>query len=195
VKIHAGFGGATVGPGNYRARVTTGDASAETAFSLAMDPRITATPEQISEWSARVAETAGLMDEVLKRLGEARKSRLEIEALLKDHPQDVFLQDSGKAAVAAITYWDHKLNQHLQQTYEDEDAWETMLAGQIRYLLDVIDGTGAPVTGGAMERLADLKNEWSLRAAELREIKTSQIDAINEWAREKGVPHVAEPGI
>jgi len=97
--------------------------------------------------------------------------------------------------VAAITAWDHQLNQHLHQTYEDEDAWETMLAGQIRYLLDVIDETGAPVTGGAMERLADLKAEWAQREAELRDIKTGQINPINEWAREKGVPHVAEPGI
>jgi hypothetical protein len=37
-----------------------------------------------------------------------------------------------------------KLNQHLHQTYEDEDAWETMLAGQVRYLLDVIDYPARP---------------------------------------------------
>ena len=42
-------------------------------------------------------------------------------------------------AVERITAWDGKIIQVLHQTYEDEDAWETMLAGQLRFLLDVID--------------------------------------------------------
>ena len=41
---------------------------------------------------------------------------------------------------------DHQIIQPLHETLEDEDAWETMLAGQIRFVLDVIDSTGAPVT-------------------------------------------------
>jgi hypothetical protein len=82
----------------------------------------------------------------------------------------------------------------LHQTYEDEDAWETMLAGQLRYLLDVIDGTGAPVTGGALLRLEDLKVEWVERQAELQAIKSGYIDVINEWAKGQGVPHVSSPG-
>jgi hypothetical protein len=83
----------------------------------------------------------------------------------------------------------------LHQTYEDEDAWETMLAGQLRFLLDVIDSTGAPVTGGALLRLVDLKVEWGERQAELQAIKTGYIDVINEWAQRKGVPHVALPAM
>ena len=35
-----------------------------------------------------------------------------------------------------------------------------MLDGQLRYLMDVIDGTGPPVTDGAMTRLPDLTAEW-----------------------------------
>jgi hypothetical protein len=68
-----------------------------------------------------------------------------------------------------------------------------MLAGQIRYLLDVIDYTGAPVTGGQLERLADLKAEWAQRRAELRDLNANHLAPINTWAREKGVPHVIPP--
>jgi len=81
----------------------------------------------------------------------------------------------------------------LHQTYEDEDAWETMLAGQLRFLFDVIGDTGAPVTGGSLLRLEDLKSEWAERQAELRTIKTNYIDVINKWAQEKGVPYVTSP--
>jgi len=87
-----------------------------------------------------------------------------------------------------------KIIQVLHQTYEDEDPWETMLAGQLRFLLDVIDATGAPVTEGALLRLADLKTEWNERQVELQAIQTEDIDVINEWARRKNVPHVASPG-
>jgi hypothetical protein len=114
---------------------------------------------------------------------------------MSDYPGDASLQANGKAAVEAITAWDHRLNQRLHQTYEDEDAWETMLTGQLRYLLDVIDGTGAPLTDGAMQRLSDLKAEWSQRRAELRDITASQIEPINAWAREHEVAYVAAPEI
>jgi photosystem II stability/assembly factor-like uncharacterized protein len=195
VKIFAGFGGATVPPGDYRARVTAGGRSAETDFTLVPDPRSAATPAQVAEWSARLDETASLLDEILRRLGEARKARSQIEALLADRPEDAQLQQAGKAAADAITAWDRKLIQHLHQTYEDEDAWETMLAGQVRYLLDVIDSTGAPVTGGQLERLGDLQAEWAERRRELQTIKTDHIAPINSWARERGIKHVSEPGV
>ena len=68
------------------------------------------------------------------------------------YPEDSTLQTNGTAAIEKINAWDGKIIQVLHQTYEDEDAWETMLAGQLRYLMDVIDYTGAPVTGGALLR-------------------------------------------
>ena len=113
---------------------------------------------------------------------------------MKEHPGDKDLQQTGATAVERITAWDGKIIQVLHQTYEDEDAWETMLAGQLRFLLDVIDATGAPVTEGALLRLDYLKAEWSERQAELQAIKTDYIDVINEWARRQNVPHVASPG-
>jgi len=193
VNIFAGFGGATVPPGEYRARVSQGDRSAEARFTIAQDPRLTATPEQSREWNARLDETASLLDEILRRLGEARKARAQIETLMADYASDADLQQAGQAAVAAITDWDHLLDQHLHETYEDEDAWETMLAGQVRYLLDVIDGTGAPITGGQLERLADLQAEWQQRRGELQTITEEHLVPLNDWARDRGVEHVALP--
>ena len=194
VKIFAGFGGATAAPGDYRARVSVGGRSAEAGFTLVPDPRSSATPAQTAEWTARLGETASLLDEILRRLDEARKARSQVEALLADHPDEAGFQQAGKAAVEAITAWDRKLNQHLHETYEDEDAWETMLAGQVRYLLDVIDYTGAPVTGGQLERLGDLQAEWAERRRELQAIRAEHIAPINTWARERGIAHIAEPG-
>ncbi len=195
VKIFAGFDGPSVAPGDYVARITAGGVTREAAFSLVLDPRVSASPEEISAWSERLNETASLLDDVLQRLGEARKARGQIEALMADHADDASLQTTGKSAVAAIDDWDHRLNQRLHQTYEDEDAWETMLAGQIRYLMNVIDTTGAPLTDGALQRLNDLKAEWAQRQAELRAIVSTRIEPINAWARDHAVAYVAAPEI
>jgi hypothetical protein len=194
VKIFAGFGGATVPPGEYRARISAGKRSAETPFTLVADPRMMATAEQMQEWSSRLDETAALLDEILRRLGEARKARGQVEALMADYPDDAHLQLAGQTAVDAITAWDHQLNQPLHETYEDEDAWETMLAGQVRYLMDVIARTGAPITGGQLERLADLQAEWTQYRGELQNISDQHLGPLNTWAREHGVEHVSMPG-
>ena len=58
----------------------------------------------------------------------------------------------GRAAVSEIGVWEARITQLKHETYEDEDAWETMLAGQLRFLMDVIDRTAAPVTEGAKTR-------------------------------------------
>ncbi|HKX57011.1 MAG TPA: hypothetical protein VJN01_12955, partial [Xanthomonadales bacterium] len=121
------------------------------------------------------------------------KSRSQIETLMADYPDQSDLQTRGKAAVAAIKAWDEAINQPLHQTYEDEDAWATMLAGQVRYLFDVIDGTGAPVTGGQLERLADLKAEWAKQQGELQNISQQHLQPINEWAQSQGISHVTLP--
>jgi len=194
VKVFAGFGGATVPPGSYRARISVGNHSAETPFSLVPDPRLAATPQEQQEWSTRLDETAALLDEILRRLGEARKARGQVEALMTDYPDEGDLQEAGQAAVEAITAWDHQLNQPLHETYEDEDAWETMLAGQVRYLMDVIERTGAPITGGQLERLADLQAEWARRRGELQTIRENNLAPINAWARDHGIDYVATPG-
>ncbi|MEJ8568044.1 WD40/YVTN/BNR-like repeat-containing protein [Elongatibacter sediminis] len=194
VDIFAGFHGPTVAPGDYRARITVGSDTAETGFTLVPDTRVTATPQEIREWSGRLEETAALLDDVMRRLGEVRDARRQVEGLMNAYPGDAELQQSGQAAIDAIIAWDHQINQQLHETYEDEDAWETMLGGQIRYLLDVIDYTGAPITGGQLERLADLKAEWDQRRVELRAISENHLAPINAWAKAHDVPHVTAPG-
>jgi hypothetical protein len=104
------------------------------------------------------------------------------------------LQQAGQAALEAIERWDHEIIQPLHETYEDEDAWETRLAGQVRYLLDVIDYSGAPVTDGALQRLGDLQAEWARLKSELARIRLEHIGPINDRARELGLPHVTNPG-
>jgi chromosome segregation ATPase len=189
--LYAGLEGPGAAPGNYTARISGGNEIREAGFMLAMDPRITASPAEIQEWTARLDETAQLLDDILTSLGELRKSHSQIAGLMESYPDDASLQASGTSALETIGQWDHQIIQPLHETLEDEDAWETMLAGQVRFVLDVIDSTGAPVTEGALARLADLKSEWSALESQLESIRSDHINPINEWARSNSVPHVS----
>jgi hypothetical protein len=189
--LFEGLEGPAVPPGEYIARLSAGEETREVSFTLVMDPRITSTPEEIRAWTARLDETSSLLKAALDSLGNLRKARKQIKTLMDLYPGDSGLQQTGQSALEAIDAWDHELIQPLHETYEDEDAWETRLAGQIRYLLGVIDSTGAPVTEGALLRLADLKAEWAALEQQLDGIRMNHIDPINEWARENSVPHVS----
>ncbi|MEX1265275.1 MAG: hypothetical protein WEA08_00030 [Woeseia sp.] len=192
ILLQAGYDGPSVGPGEYTARISIGGASDEATFTVAKDPRSFATDAQIDEWATTLNELKGTMNDILQTLDTARKARSQIEALMAAHDSEQ-LHEWGSAAVADITAWEGLINQRKHETYEDEDAWETMLDGQLRYLLDVIDSSGAPVTDGAKTRLRDLKAEWAERQSELRTIAQDYIEPINGWATGEQVRHVVSP--
>lgn len=194
ITLFAGFDGPRVAPGDYSARISVGETTQTVSFQVKMDPRLKASDKEIKFWSQTLTEVEGLVGASLTGLEELRQSKQQIEALMAEYPDDKSLQSTGVKAIEKINAWDGEIIQVKHQTYEDEDAWETKLAGQLRFLMDVIDETGAPVTGGALLRLEDLKAEWAQRQTELKAIRTAYIDVINDWAQKQGVPHVTSPG-
>jgi len=192
IALYGGFAGPSVVPGDYAARVSFNGDAQSVPVSLTPDPRITATDEEFAVWSVHVEELAALLNEVLSSLDGIRSAQKQIEALMVTYPENEELQLGGSETGKQITAWDANINQVLHQTLEDEDAWETKLAGQLRFLLNVIDRTGAPVTEGSLLRLADLKAEWQLRNTELQDIRNKHIRPINDWAREHDIPHISQ---
>ena len=194
IALFAGFFGPTVAPGPYQARVSVGDSTETVAFDVRPDPRSPASDAEVAAWAAQLADVGKLMNEILMSLDEAREARGQVETLMRDHPAVEHLQADGARAIARIGEWEALITQLKHETYEDEDAWESMLVAQLRYLIDVIDETGAPVTQGAMDRYEDLRAEWAVRQRELADITAKEIAPINAWARAAGVEHVRTPG-
>ena len=191
ITLFSGLHGPSVPPGRYTARVTANGQSNEVSFDLFGDPRSAATGQQVQEWVERSDQVSNLLESLLLNLAELRGAAEQIEALVAAHPGEDALGQAATAALQAIEAWDHAVIQPMHQTFEDEDAWETMLAGQLRFLLSVIDRTGAPVTGGALDRLADLEKECAELDAEKARILEELIGPINRWARENSIPHIA----
>ena len=144
--------------------------------------------------AAKRRESTDLLNELLDSLAAARKSRDEVEALMVSFPEDDELQALGESAVERLTAWENTVTQTQYGTYEDEDSMPPMLDVHIRHVLDVIDRAGAPVSEGSLQRLSDLDFQWQDRRAELRSIANSDLEAINDWARQNRVLHVSQPG-
>jgi hypothetical protein len=193
ILIFAGFDGAREVPGRYQAKIQIGEHQETVEFTVEQDPRSTASTSDIADWGERLDQVSRMMNDVLARLHNLRTARKQIKALMSDHTADPNVQRMGSAAISAIGSWEAQITQIKHQTYEDEDAWETMLDGQLRFLLDVIDSTGPPVTDGAMTRLTDLTAEWQDRLEELDAISDQHISPINTWARREGIDHVRVP--
>ncbi len=193
ILLNGGYNGPSVAPGEYTARVTVGGASSEASFTVVKDPRSFATDAQIAEWSSTLGEVKALLTEVLTTLDNARTARQQIKDLMAAH-DDEELHTLGKQAIEGINAWEEEIYQLKFETYEDEDAWETKLEGQLRFLMDVIDESGAPVTEGMNIRKADLAAEWRRRQGEMGDITGNYIAPINRWASSRGVGHVMRPG-
>jgi len=195
ITLFAGLHGAKVPPGQYTASIAVDGASRSVEFSTSADPRVQTDPAAMAEWSARLDETSSLLQDMLLRLGELRQARAQVERLLQSHPDVEDLQAMARQAITSIDAWDHQIIQPLHETLEDEDAWETRLAGQVRFVLDVIEASGAPVTAGSLQRLADLQAEWSELRDRLQTISKEQLQPIEQWARDNLVAYVAMPEV
>ncbi len=194
VPLYAGgFSGPRVVPGTYSVKVTLGDTSQQASFAVHADPRVEASDAEIATLEARVEEVNSLLRHVLGTLEAARKSRSQIQALMADYPDAELLHKAGSRAITAIDGWEDQITQRNHGTLEDEDGWPTMLDGQIHHVLDVMDGSGPPVSAGALERLADLKASWATLEAELQRVTREDIEPINKWARQSGIKYVSTP--
>jgi hypothetical protein len=194
IKLFAGFGGATVIPGQYKVSVSVGGATSVADLTLLPDPREEAEEEDYRFLADKRRESTNLLNELLDNLAVARKARNQIEALLMDYPDAVDLQDMGNMAIERLTTWENQVTQTQYDALEDEDSMPPMLDVHIRHVLDVIDRAGAPVSAGSLQRLSDLDYLWQDRKSELRSISNTDIAAINDWANENGVGHVSAPG-
>ncbi len=190
--LFEGYGGPAVAPGSYTVRVTAGKASASTPVEVLADPRVPTSEGQIREWVAMQNDIARLMDEVLLALEGARGARAQIQALAVEY-DDSDLHQLAAAGIKAIDDWETDITELRHETFEDEDAWVVKLDGQLRHLLNVVEDSGAPVTGGARERYQDLEAAWAQSRKALDSINAGPLAAINRWAEERRVPHVKAP--
>ena len=188
-----GVGGAFVPPGHYTAKVSIGGFEDTVELTLVADRRVDASADDFELVESKIVAITSLINELIDGVAAIRKSRAEIEALMKDHESAAPLQETGGRAVERLSAWEREVYQVDYETGEDEDSLPGKLITQVRHVLDVVNDAGPPVAVGALERLADLEAEWDALRAELNTITSTEIAAVNQWARDNTIPHISLP--
>lgn len=188
--LFEGFEGASVSPGTYAIELDLGDWSDSTTVTLVADRRMDASAAQFADLDSRLSEVTAMMNELLGRIATVRQSRQLLELLIQRYPGEPALQKLAASAVQQLSSWEESVLQVEYETYEDEDNLPPRLVKNVRHLLDVLDSAGPPVAAGALERLRDLNSLWEQRKQTLNAIWSSDVAAVNQWARENEVPHV-----
>lgn len=190
--LFEGYSGPAVAPGTYTVRVSAGNTVASTAVEILPDPRSPASEQDIAAWVSTQQRIATLLDEVLAALEGARDARSQLLEMQQSYP-DADLQALANAGTTAINAWEQEITELRHETFEDEDAWVMKLDGQLQHLLAVVRSGGAPVTGGARERLGDLEAQWAELKATLDTINRQRLEPVNRWAAQHSVPYVRPP--
>ncbi|MEE4278141.1 MAG: hypothetical protein V2I82_06715 [Halieaceae bacterium] len=190
--LFEGYDGPAVGPGDYTVRVTAAGASVSRPLRVLPDPRIDASAAQLQEWVDTQQNIAAVLNELMFTLEGARDARAQAR-LLAERSTDAPMMRLLEEAISAIDGWEAGITELRHETFEDEDAWVMKLDGQLRHLLDVVENGGAPVTDGALERFADLREEWSQHRAAMQAISDQQLAPINRMARSRTMPHIPAP--
>ena len=196
VRLSSGFYGFRVMPGNYRVRVSLGSVSADAPIVVLKDPNIDTSQAQFEELSEYLDRTSALFAELMRSISNVRAARTQIQTqmtLTADHANSVRIKSLGNAAIEEINAWENTVTSPQREASQDEIRVPNRLDAQIRYLISVLDMTGAPVIASSKERLADLESMWSERQRALTVVGEGAIAAFNRVLVEVGIPHVPLP--
>lgn len=193
VKLFGGWNGARVMPGDYKVRITVGNNSQTRDFKVLPDPREMTDKAQLLLVEQSITASATLLNELFSHLQKARNVRQKLNGLT---PTGSILASDVSASIEriikAIDGWESLVIQPKHQTFEDDINWPNMLDRQIRFLMDNIDRTGAPVQAGAIKRLEDLDATWQEYKRQLEILFGEEVAPLNRKLIEQGLTNLDE---
>lgn len=191
VMLFGGWNGARVMPGNYTVKMTAGDESQTRAFVIKPDPREEADPAQLAKVEQGIQTSEAILNDMMGYLQKARNVREQLTHLQANNAIEISeLSPVIDAVLAEIDQWESLVVQPKHQTFEDDINWPNMLDRQVRFLMDNIDRTGAPVQTGSLARLEDLQAQWQGYKQTLDALFVNQIEALNQSLNEKKIRHL-----
>jgi len=188
-----GLQGRVIAPGDYRVRLTHGEDSRTVTVSLAPDPRWSATQGQYETQERFVAEAQGVIRDLYGAVNELAGVSEQVDAIVErteEHPLADSIRASGESLTGSITDWEEALVQRRQRTFQDVINFRNKLDAQILALIGSVDGSEPPVTAGARQRWADLREEWAGHESTLGELLDA-VNAFNTFLAESGVQPIS----
>lgn len=184
-----------IAPGNYTAKLNLGEKSVSQPFEVIGDPRIPSSAADIAQKQALsqaiYAEAARLREGVLNM----RMLRSDIEALNKimKTNQSAKLEDAGNTLVSQIDDWLERTVEEGNEEFVDAGHSPSRLDFSLFEILNLVDGSHTPLTQGVLNRVADVRAQFSVALEEYYKILNGELARFNSLTSEQSVPAIV-PG-
>ena len=142
--------------------------------------------EDYQEQEQFLTSVAGMAEEIHTSVNRLRAIKAQVEALMertKKMSQGEAISTAGKSLVEKIDEWETQLIQPKQKTFQDIINFENQLGNQVLALIESVDGTEPPVTGGARERLSDLQSQWAGHRTAMENLLAEDVTAFNTMVK------------
>jgi len=180
-------------PGKYQVRLTVGGKSQTAPFEIKLDPRVSASAEDIRKQFELEVRLRDREDEMNKAILGIRDLRAQLLAMEKRLGSD----DSTKPLVATsadlrkkTVAIEEELIQVNSKSSEDEANYPTKLNSKLGYLQNVIDSADAAPTAAEVGVFADLDQRLEAQLAKWREVLETDVPALNDAMRKNNIPLV-----
>jgi len=180
-------------PGKYQVRLTVGGKSQTAPFEIKLDPRVSASAEDIRKQFELEVRLRDREDEMNKAILGIRDLRAQLLAMEKRLGSD----DSTKPLVATsadlrkkTAAIEEELIQVNSKSSEDEANYPTKLNSKLGYLQNVIDSADAAPTAAEVGVFADLDQRLEAQLAKWREVLETDVPALNDAMRKNNIPLV-----
>jgi photosystem II stability/assembly factor-like uncharacterized protein len=180
-------------PGKYQVRLTVEGKSQTAPFEIKLDPRVSASAEDIRKQFELEVKLRDREDEMNKAILGIRDLRAQLLAMEKRLGSD----DSTKPLVATSADLrkktgaiEEELIQVNSKSSEDEANYPTKLNSKLGYLQNVIDSADAAPTAAEAGVFADLDQRLEVQLAKWREVLGKDVPALNDAMRKNNIPLV-----
>ena len=202
--------GPRVTPGTYRARLTVGETTAETDFTVLPDPRSSASPEDYDAQLDFLLSVRDTLNETHRSIGRLRDARTQIEALEKrcerhlatlETDAEADSSDDGEsghpieAAAAELREKLDNLEKNLYQTKnrsrQDPLNFPIRLNDKLAGLLRLADFGDFPPTEGMVAVRDELTGQIHAELETLEGLWAEDLQTLETLVREHGIPAIA----
>jgi len=171
--------GYRVAPGWYTARLTAGGVTQSQRFEVMPDPR---TAISDSEQAQKQALLAAIRGDTIALLDDVQQAKAWRQKLGSAIASPALSSDPSKAAAARAL--DSKVDRWLDLTVEINDKHfidpshsAERLDFNLLSVLGMVDTMDAPITGGLIDRVSDVRSEWATRRKEFELLK-AEVEAL-----------------
>jgi uncharacterized coiled-coil protein SlyX len=191
--------GPTAVPGEYRARLTVGEWSAEVPFEVVPDPRSSATPEDFRAQFDFVASVRDQLTETHQEIRRIREARSQLKTLTKrleerSPPEGAPpVREAADALVEKLTAIEETLYQTKNQSPQDPLNFPIRLNDKLANLLGLSGIGDFRPTDPMIEVRDELVAAIDAELAELRTLWEGDLAEVNRLAAEAGVAAIMLP--